>query len=49
MEDECISCGEGTPKNECPKSKRKCGHHCNHAWTHDGCDWCGQEFGETVS
>jgi hypothetical protein len=42
----CTSCGEGSPKNECPNSKRSCGHHCNHAWTHDQCCWCGKEFGE---
>lgn len=41
---ECGSCGEGTPAGECPKSKRPCGHHCNHVWTHDTCDWCGIEF-----
>ncbi len=40
----CGSCGE-SPENECPKSKRPCGHHCNHVWTHDACDWCGAEFG----
>lgn len=41
---ECGSCGEGLPTGECPKSKRSCGHHCNHVWTHDACDWCGVEF-----
>lgn len=49
--DECGSCGEGMPTDECPKSKRPCGHHCNHVWTHDACDWCGVEFvgdGEAV-
>ncbi len=44
--DDCYSCGEEMPKGECPKSKRKCGHHCNHSWSHDRCDWCGEEFGE---
>lgn len=34
------------PLNECPKSKRACGHHCNHVWTHDACDWCGLEFSD---
>lgn len=43
-EDECGSCGE-SPLNECPKSQRPCGHHCNHVWIHDACDWCGKEFG----
>lgn len=47
--DDCASCGEEMPRNECPKSKRPCGHHCNHAWTHDVCDWCGQEFGEETT
>ncbi len=42
--DDCASCGE-TPKGECPKSKRPCGHHCNHSWSHDACDWCGATFG----
>lgn len=46
LDDECGSCGEGIPTKECPKSKRPCGHHCNHVWTHDACDWCGVEFGE---
>lgn len=39
----CASCGEGDPKNECPKSQRPCGHHCNHIWEVDACDWCGYE------
>lgn len=43
-EGECGSCGE-SPEGECPKSLRPCGHHCNHVWTHDSCDWCGEEFG----
>lgn len=43
---ECVSCGEGLPRGECPESKRPCGHHCNHSWSHDGCDWCGAMFGE---
>lgn len=42
---ECWSCGEGYPIDECPTSKRQCGHHCNHVWTHDECCWCGKEFG----
>lgn len=29
---------------ECPNSERPCGHHCNHSWTHDKCDWCGKEW-----
>ncbi len=43
---DCIACGEKSPMGECPKSNRGCGHHCNHAWTHDECCWCGKEFGE---
>jgi hypothetical protein len=43
---ECLSCGEGLRKNDCPKSKRPCGHHCNHSWSHDACCWCGTNFGE---
>lgn len=43
--DECGSCGEA-PEGECPKSKRPCGHHCNHVWTHDECDWCGLVFAD---
>jgi hypothetical protein len=45
-EGECASCGEEMPRGECPKSKRDCGHHCNHSWTHDACCWCGKEFGD---
>lgn len=43
---ECIACGEEMPINECPKSQRPCGHHCNHSWSHDSCCWCGEEFGQ---
>jgi len=42
----CASCDNEMPLNECPNSKRECGHHCNHSWTHDECCWCGKEFGE---
>lgn len=41
---ECASCDEGFPKNECPESKRPCGHHCNHALSHDFCDWCEKDL-----
>ena len=45
-EDECLTCGEDIPPNECPKSLRPCGHHCNCSWIHDYCHWCGtEEFG----
>lgn len=46
---ECGSCEPGvddvsdTPA--CSESRRPCGHHCNHVWTHDECDWCGAVFG----
>lgn len=43
MDDECYSCGEGDPLNECPQALLACGHHCNHIWTHDACDWCDYE------
>jgi hypothetical protein len=42
----CLSCPAEVPNNECPKSKRECGHHCNHSWSHDECCWCGEVFGE---
>lgn len=38
---DCVSCGEEMPLNECPQSQRPCGHHCNHSWTHEKCCWCG--------
>lgn len=37
---ECVSCGEGRP-TECASSRRACGHHCNHSWSHESCCWCG--------
>ena len=42
---ECYSCGEGLPINDCSKSKKGCGHHCNCSWVHDSCCWCKLEFG----
>ena len=39
---DCPSCGEGMPRGDCPQSKRVCGHHCTHTWTHDSCCWCKQ-------
>jgi hypothetical protein len=42
--DECITCGEGLPLNECQSSQRLCGHHCNCSWTQDCCHWCGKEW-----
>lgn len=44
--EDCTSCHEGMPNNECPKSRRSCGHHCNHSWGQDRCCWCGKEFGD---
>lgn len=45
---DCGSCTEEIPFNECPKSQRACGHHCNHSWEQDECCWCGQIFGEEI-
>lgn len=36
----CLTCNESISE-VCPASKRSCGHHCNHLWTHDQCCWCG--------
>lgn len=39
----CLECIEGEEEDcTCPNSKRECGHHCNHSWTHDECCWCGK-------
>lgn len=43
---ECGTCGGDIPENECPQSKRSCGHHCNCVWVHDECHWCGAVFGD---
>ena len=53
LDDICVSCEEDPDPNDpmdydnykCPNSKRPCGHHCNHIWTHEECDWCGMTFG----
>lgn len=53
LDEECISCLEdpdpshpmGYDNYKCPQSKRSCGHHCNHSWSHDECCWCNTEFG----
>lgn len=37
---DCLSCPDDDMK--CPASKRACGHHCNHSWTHGKCCWCGR-------
>lgn len=40
----CIACA-GQPDDEpCTKSKRSCGHHCNHTWEDKPCCWCGAAF-----
>lgn len=49
LDDDCITCEEAPglkdPEAErCPKSQRPCGHHCNHSWSHDECDWCGKSW-----
>jgi hypothetical protein len=42
----CLSCGDPDAAcNECPNSKRPCGHHCDCSWSLDICHWCGAEFG----
>lgn len=47
LESDCIDC-EGEPDDElglpeqCPDSKRPCGHHCNHSWSHEVCCWCNK-------
>lgn len=46
---DCSSCGyteeeSDIRNNECPQSRRPCGHHCNCSWTQDECCWCGKEF-----
>lgn len=45
-EKDCASCLDDQPNDACPKSERECGHHCNHAYSHDECCWCGEQFGE---
>lgn len=39
----CDTCPElgSEGLDECPSSKRTCGHHCNCGWTASVCDWCG--------
>lgn len=43
---DCVGCESGEPREACPRSRRPCGHHCNHSWSHDMCHWCGEEWGE---
>jgi len=44
----CFSCGQEMPTEQCPNSKRRCGHHCNCSWEQDECCWCGERFGEAA-
>lgn len=48
---DCIDCegdhAEAAEAGEvelCPKSKKACGHHCNHFWSHEHCHYCGKEW-----
>lgn len=45
----CISCSEQISSNDCPKSERHCGHHCNHTWDDKACCWCGAEEFDEIS
>lgn len=47
----CVDCenaaaGDVDPEAHCPNSKKECGHHCNHSWSHDSCCWCNGHWGE---
>jgi hypothetical protein len=46
---DCIDCegdhGGAGHVESCPKSKKICGHHCNHSWSHEHCHYCGKEWG----
>lgn len=44
--DSCPDVGGTAETDVCPNSRSACGHHCNHSWSHDVCDWCGTEWGE---
>jgi hypothetical protein len=51
LDEICICCEESDPDElggdfVCPQSKRPCGHHCNHVWSHEICCWCGKEWFE---
>jgi hypothetical protein len=48
IDNTCTSCHENAPQNECPKSERDCGHHCNHSWSHEECCWCNKTWGEEI-
>ena len=40
----CTDCWEHGDESSgvsgCFRSRRPCGHHCNHSWSHDSCCWC---------
>lgn len=40
LDNDCLECSESDAQ-ECPRSLKPCGHHCNHVWTHDACHYCG--------
>lgn len=44
--DDCEGVTEADAET-CPESQKACLHHCNHAWSHDVCCWCGKEWGES--
>lgn len=39
VEQECLPCAEGD-KSRCKRTRRPCGHHCDHVWMDDVCCWC---------
>lgn len=46
---DCADCANkrmGYDDDQCHKSQKSCGHHCNHSWSHDSCCWCSAEWGE---
>lgn len=43
---DCTNRRMGHDVDVCPHSKKTCGHHCNHSWSHDSCCWCSAEWGE---
>lgn len=45
MKAECDSC-ELSVEEFCAASKKPCGHHCNHSWSHEHCCWCGKTWGD---
>lgn len=43
----CETCRQAEAhRHPCERSRRMCGHHCNHSWTHDACCWCGEEWSD---